>query len=71
MAQNRTFDRRMSFWVGQDHRELLERACNTLGLNRSAMARQLFLFLDRPKEDIRKMFGEKVDGYEYPPLKKF
>jgi hypothetical protein len=70
MAQYRTFDRRMSFWVGQEQGALLERACETLGFNRSEMARRLFLFLDRPKEDIRKIFGKKVNGYEYPSLKK-
>jgi len=70
MAYKRIYDERMSFWVGENHKKLLQRACETLGLNMSAMARQLFLLLDRPKEDIRKMFGSEVDGYEYPPLKK-
>ena len=67
--QNRTFEKRVSFWVGYKHEKIIDSAGEILGLNRSELARKLFLFLDRPKEDIIKIFGSEVDEYEYPPKK--
>jgi len=43
-----------------------------VGFNRSEMARILFLYLDRPKEEIIKMFSEEIARHlpKYPAIQK-
>ena len=65
--QYRTFNERITFWIGPIHKELFERAGETLGINRSVLARRMFYFLDKPREEIIELFGKDVDGYKHPP----
>ncbi|MFK5893623.1 MAG: hypothetical protein QM504_10415 [Pseudomonadota bacterium] len=68
--QYRKFDRRVTFWVGEEHQKLIDRACETVGINRSEMARRLFLDLAMPKEDLMKNWNCEFGGYsKYPPKK--
>jgi hypothetical protein len=67
MAQSGINKDRMSFWLGNVHRTLIERACETLETNKSELARRLIMLLDTPKENIRKMFGNEIDEFEHSP----
>ena len=63
------FHERITFWIGPIHKTLFERASKTLGINRSILARRMFLALDQPKENIIELFGKEIDGYKNPPKK--